>query len=311
MSSFLQLCKALLVVTAALSLASCSVLEWFQGTSEPVQKVAQEPAKSSGWNFSQQWQLDDTIPPISGINDNTFTLSGQCSFSPELTRALKERNKGVLLPVLEVAEDFTVAPDLEISANLYKALNQNIRLSGPGDSLELYQTVVAAVEHSCPANLTRDIDSCQFKKWMSFAGLGGSESIYDEDRLNHWYKKHKSVDYLVMNSAGLYNSKAMLNTRYSKHSRVITEQSDKVKNKSVRPFVGNVRFDWVAVEKNLSAPFTSKGFCSVSWVELDDMRRMKGLGWQPTDRLVKVSQFLLPHSISFMQQAMSTLTSHR
>ncbi|WP_153301560.1 hypothetical protein [Endozoicomonas arenosclerae] len=282
--------------------SSCSMLDWF-GSSQP-EESRSRAFQPSDWTFFHQWQLEHSNPALQTLlPDQGNTLTGQCSFSYELLKRLEDEPKGLLVPVIKVSNDLTLSPDLENSARLYKVLRGTFPLGGVGDSLTFYQTLLSSVEHTCPENMTRDIDSCQFKKWMSYAGLGGDESIYDESRLKRWYKSHSSLNYLVMGSSDLFNSDALLNARYSSNSRVITKQSPAVRDESIRPYVGKVRFDWVIPGNKGSKPFNSLGSCTLSWKELEEKRRINGPGWLDTEKLAKVNKALLPYFIEFMDEA--------
>lgn len=293
-----------LVMAVSMLLSSCSLLDWFRP--EPDKKKPVPVVKS--WNYRDQWRVEVDRLPVANVSaDNAMTLSGECSFSPELTRILDNQSKGVLLPVMRAADDLTLYPDLGASAKLYKVLDDHWALANVGDSLQLYQSLLSSIEHACPENMTREIDSCSFKKWVSFASFGGSDSIYDESRLERWFKSHKSVRYLVMGSSGLFTSKAMQSARYSENSRVISEQSDKKKSKYLRPYAGQVRYDWVAPGKSDDQLFKSLGYCQVSWAELDQKRRREGPGWLDTNSLYSVNKALTPYFIEFLDKAAAQL----
>ncbi|KEQ19766.1 hypothetical protein GZ78_07830 [Endozoicomonas numazuensis] len=284
--------------------SSCSVLDWFDTKSditEPVKPVVEKP---SDWTFFHEWQVENVNPSMQSLVPGaSMTLTGQCFFSADILERLESNSKGLLVPVIKVTNDLTLSPDLENSARLYKVLRSKFPLGGVGDSLTFYQTLLSSIEHTCPANMTRDIDSCQFKKWMSFAGLGDESSIYDESRLKRWYKSHSSLKYIIMGSSDLFNSDALLSARYSANSRVITEQSLSVRENNIRPYLGKIRFDWVVPGKDENKTFNSLGSCTLSWKQLEEKRRLNGSGWIDTESLVEINKMLLPYFIELMSDA--------
>ena len=293
-----------LVVAMAMMTSSCSIFDWFDSKPEASKSVKPVVEKPSGWTFFHQWSVENVNPSMQSlVPGESMTLTGQCSFSAEMLELLEAKPKGLLVPVIKVTRDLTLAPDLENSARLYKVLRSEFPLGGVGDSLTFYQTLLSSIEHTCPANMTRDIDSCQFKKWMSFAGLNDESSIYDEHRLKRWYKSHSSLKYMIMGSSDLFNSDALLSARYSANSRVITEQPMSVRDKSIRPYLGKVRFDWVVPANGGKATFNSLGSCTLNWKELEEKRRLNGPGWMETTSLAEVNKVLLIYFIELMSEA--------
>ncbi|WP_252176513.1 hypothetical protein [Endozoicomonas sp. 4G] len=303
MMSYFSITRRLcLVVAIAVMTSSCSVLDWFDNKPDASTSVKPVAEKPSDWTFFHQWRVDN--PPLQSlVPDEHMTLTGQCYFSADMLALLKSKPKGLLVPVIKTTRDLTLSPDLENSVKLYQVLRSQFPLSGAGDSLTFYQTLLSSIEHTCPDNMTREIDSCRFKRWMSYVGLEGKNTVYDKGRLTRWYTSHSSIKYLIMGSGDLFNSDALLSARYSENSRVITEQPLPVREKSIRPYLGSVRFDWVVPGSDGQKPFVSLGSCTLSWQELEQQRRLHGQGWMDTASLAEVNKLLLPYFIELMNEA--------
>lgn len=309
MGSFPMTVRICLVVAMAVMTSSCSLFDWFETKPDSSQSANTVLKKPSGWTFNHQWQVKNTNPSLKSLVPGEYmTLTGQCSFSADMLTLLESKPKGLLVPVIKVTSDLTLSPDFENSVRLYQILRSQFPLAGAGDSLEFYQTLLSSVEHTCPANMTREIDSCQFKKWMSFTGLGEENTVYDEDRLKRWYQSHSAVKYLIMGSSELFNSDALLSARYSANSRLISEQPISVREKSIRPYLGKVRFDWAVPGNGEQRPFISLGSCTLNWQELEKQRGLHGPGWIETTSLVEVNQVLLPYFIEFMSDATKAIS---
>ncbi|WP_257280450.1 MULTISPECIES: hypothetical protein [unclassified Endozoicomonas] len=298
-----------LLVAMATMTSSCTLLDWFESkpdTSESVKTVVEKP---SDWTYFHQWQVKNSHSALKSlVPHEDMTLTGQCLFSADLMALLESKPEGLLVPVIRVARDLTLSPDLENSVRIYQVLRSQFLLAGAGDSLTFYQTLLSSIEHTCPVNMTRKIDSCQFKKWLSYAGLGGESTVYDEARLRRWYKSHSYIKYMIISSGELFNSDALLSARYSANSRIITRQPLFVREKSIRPYLGKVRFDWVIPGNGGQKPFISLGSCTLSWKELEKLRRTNGPDWLDTTSLAEVNQILLPYFIELMSKATKAMS---
>ncbi len=295
--------KIIQVLVVSGLLSSCSVVDWYR--SDTV-KADTDIVKISnvGWSYQKNVpvNIDNTLLS-SGLGIDQASLSASCEFQPEVKRWLDAGERGVLLPAMAFAEDFTFAPDLSKSATLYKILDQHIRLGSASDSLRSYNMLLSSIEHTCPDNMSRDMESCQFRKWMSFTGFSSNDQIYEGSRIDRWLIKNSDVDYFIMGSAELFNSKAMLNSRYSAHSRVLTNKKSRVREKMVRPFLGKIRYDWVKFDESGSPLFTSYGYCEIHWSQLELLRAVKGSEWKTVEQFEAVSDFMFPHFIEFMNSA--------
>lgn len=256
-------------VMLSLVLSGCSWLNWFSDDkSEQQQKNT--PVQLEEWRFSQNWQLTDVPESASHFLGESVELRGHCEMSPKLLQTITSRQqRGLLLPLLRADNQQTLAPDLEASARFYKTLDHHLKLEPAGASLNFFQTLLASVEHACPENATREIDGCVMKGWLSVGGLFRNNSLYDWARLGQWMKSHSSTGYLLMSSADLYNSSAVLHTRYSRYGRVLTEADTSVRAAVIKPHVGNLRLDWVFTDFVARKKFVSQGYCQLDWAGKD------------------------------------------
>ncbi|UYM15210.1 hypothetical protein [Endozoicomonas euniceicola] len=298
--SFIRLTPVML----SLVLTGCSWLNWFsEDKSDSHRKDARAEA-SKGWDYSREWQFSGLPDSIAHVFASPVQLRGQCHFSPQMLQTLNDRSqKGVLLPVLKVAQQHTLAPDFEASVPLYKSLGNHLKLAPAGTSLEFFQTLLASVEHACPENATRKIDSCVLKDWISMGGLFGSDSLYDWDRLDQWVKSHDSVGYLLMSTSELYNAPAMLHTRYSPYGRVLTNANEPERLKAVKPYIGVLQLDWVATDFVSKKQFRSRGFCRLDWGESG-----KSLS---IPQKQAIQEALMPEFRQFMEKALQNLPIRR
>ncbi|WP_153766304.1 hypothetical protein [Endozoicomonas sp. OPT23] len=300
----------LLIISGLLT--SCSVMDFYQSDIIKVSPEQSEPLKASeaskvlenGWVYRENILVSsDDSGLLVDLGLEQVTLVASCQLQPEAKQWLDTAERGLLLPVMEFAADFTFAPDLGKSARLYKTLDQHIRLSSASDSLRFYNTLLSSIEHNCPKNMNREMDSCQFRKWMSFTGFSDNDRVYDSSRIERWLKKHADVDYLIMATAELYNAKAMLNSRYSARSRVLTDKKLRVREKTVRPFLGKVRYDWVQFNESSEPLFKSYGFCEIHWPQSQSLRTVNGRDWQTVAQFESIADFMFPHFINFMDNA--------
>ena len=296
--------RFLLLLLSAGLLTACSMIP---GWGDKDNRAERKKETHQGWHFTEQWQLQEVPRSITAVAGDKVTLKGECHIEPVIMRMTAEgQKKGLFIPLLTVDSDMTLSPDLENSARLYKNFRDHWRLASAGESFQFYQRMLSSVEHSCPENATRQVENCSLKKLMTLGGLVGQKSIYDTSRLERWFESHDSVGYLIMGPAERYNSNALLHSRYSPNSRVLTQTSRGEREKDVLPSSGQLRLDWV-VPQSSEPLFKSRGYCRVQWQELEQQRQKKGGSWLDVVELQKVNKALTPHFIEFLDRAWQTL----
>ncbi|MGI9277570.1 MAG: hypothetical protein ACR2PT_22310 [Endozoicomonas sp.] len=301
--------RFLVLLFSAGWLTACSMIPGF-GDKEELTERRKETRQN--WHFVEQWQLEEepdtiTTDTITSIAGDKVTLKGECHLEPAvLGMAAEGQKKGLFIPLLKVDKDVTLSPDLETSARLYKSFTDHWRLASAGESFQFYQRLLSSVEHSCPENATRKVENCSLKKLMTFGGLVGQKSVYDVSRLERWFDSHAAVGYLIMGPAERYNSSALLHSRYSPNSRVLTEASRADREKDVLPSSGQLRLDWVVPESSVPL-FKSRGYCRLQWQELEQKRQRKGGNWPGVMERQKVNKALTPYFIEFLDRAWQTL----
>ncbi|AMO57391.1 hypothetical protein GZ77_15585 [Endozoicomonas montiporae] len=285
-------------------LTGCSWLNWFDAGSSASHSQDTGAEFTQGWEYSRQWQVSGLPESISPLLESPVMVTGQCQMSPGMLKTLADPGqKGLLLPLLKVDKQYTLAPDVEASVPLYKTLDKHLALESAGSSLEFFQTLLGSVEHACPKNPTREIDGCVLKGWLNVGGLFSSDNLYDWGRLNQWAKSHGSVGYLLMPNAQLFNSPAMLHTRYSRHGRMLTKAGDKDRMRAVSPYIGVLQLDWVSNDFVKNKAFKRRGFCRLIWN-----------GNQKTFSIPEkqeIQEALMPEFRQFIRQALKHLPIDR
>ncbi|MET4695278.1 hypothetical protein V5J35_000891 [Endozoicomonas sp. NE40] len=291
-------------VLLSLVLTGCSWLNWFSEDKSDSHRRDGGVEIRQGWDYSREWQVSGLPDSVSDLFTGPVQLRGQCQMSPGMLQTLSDRSqKGLLLPLLKVGQQHTLAPDVEASVPLYKSLENHLKLESAGISLAFFQTLLASVEHACPENATRKIDGCVLKGWLSVGGLFSSDNLYDWGRIEQWMKSHDSVGYLLMSTSDLYNAPAMLHTRYSPYGRVLTKADESARIKAVKPYVGVLRLDWVSNDFVSKKQFKSRGFCRLGWEEAG--KRLS------TAQKQDVQEALMPEFRQFMDKALQNLPISR
>lgn len=277
-------------------LSGCSWFNWLSSDSESQRgKIS-----ASHWEFRDSWVADSSLPDSVYSSPEPLQIRGECRFGPEVLDVFAQKNKkGLLVPLLKAGGDKTLAPDLESSAKLYKSLNNHLNLTGAGDSLHFFQTLLAGIEHACPEHATREIDNCSLKDFLSMGGLLGSRKLYDWNRISKWQENHDRTGYLVVSTADLLNSSAMLHARYSPYGRVLTNADKNRRNADIKPYVGALRLDWVLTDYAQEQRFRSRGYCALGLPNA-----YHNLA---TDQLQSLHDALLPDFISFVEKALAQL----
>ena len=291
-------------VMLSLVLSGCSWLNWFSDDKSGNDQRKVKTVTQQDWSYSHKWQLTGVPESVSNLMGESVELRGQCQLPSHVVQHLGDRkHRGLVLPLLRVDKQQTLSPDLEASARLYKSLDRHLKLEPAGASLAFYQTLLASVEHACPENATREIDSCIMKGWLSMGGLFSSDNLYDWGRLQQWTKSHSSTGYLLMFNADLYNSAAMLHTRYSRYGRVLTKADVSVRTQAITPYVGSLRLDWVSNDFANKKKFVSRGFCQLHWG--NEQRELSAVQRQD------VREALMPEFMQFMEKAFQKLPMTR
>ena len=306
MTGLNNLIKSSQILIVCFMLTSCSLVGWYQSDSGNQKREVHSQAES-GWSYREilTVDIDESLPFIATVGGQARLIAA-CELEPEAVNWLKTGKRGLVLPALSFASDATFAPDLSKSISLYKTFDQHLRLNSASDSFGFYNTLLSSIEHTCPDNMIRDMDTCQFRKWMSFTGFSSSDRIYDTGRIERWLRKHPDVDYFIMGSAELFNSEAMLSSRYSSHSRVLTRMETAERIKLVDPFAGQVRYDWAKLDSG--SVFKSYGYCDIRWPEFESLAAVRNTERLTIEQRQAVVEFIFPHFIEFLDKAASELT---
>ena len=257
------------------------------------------PTTGENLRYSKQWTL--TGPPdVASVLSESTALQGQCEFSTGMLATLREADSGVLLPVMTLAPESSLAPDFAISASLYESLRRFIDLESAATSLNLFQSVLGSVEHACPENASRKVTKCTTKEWLDLVGLNQKSALYDWKRLERWFSSRPSVGFLIVPNASIYNGSAILHTRYSHHGRMLTNATDVDRLQAVKPLIGSLRLDWVPTNDLLNQKqFASGGYCQLDWSGQH--------GDVSLEQRQLVHNALLPEFITFMEKALQVL----
>ncbi|MFK0571280.1 hypothetical protein [Endozoicomonas sp.] len=277
----------LIALLATIWLQGCSWLDFFEDSG----RSFKEPSEL---RVQARWFSPDLPAEALSLSPDSKTITGQCTFQPELLSLLPSNPRGILLPMMAFGEEGQVTLDPVASKPVYKALQSTWLLGSPHDSLQLYQRWVSSVEYSCPDGLGRELSRCDMKPFHSLGGILGSESNYDLDRINNWLIKQESLRYLILPDLELLKSEAVLQFRYSPNSPVITRPAEPDFTQ-VTPFMLRQTLDWVLLDESsrlISEEFISYGHCSVTWYELEGLMASGENVELSFDQLNKVNMIL-------------------
>lgn len=292
-----------IVVTAIASLLLIACSSDNSGSSATKGK---QPSET--WSYQETWDQPDFPEEIASLVGGKVTIKGQCYFSKGLLLSDLTQKRTIVMPFLTVASDGSLAPAFKQSLTVYKALGRYFHLAPPLESVQLYQRWVSSLEHACPKGLSRNIAHCSLRNIYSM--VGGSPSLYDFERLNHWLTKNADNSFILMPNFSLLNSKAALSLKYSANSLPIVKKTVSEQVAMATPYLGKQSISWVALndQNQLDSELVSAGYCSVAWREFEQLRSINNLNDLTIESLNDIHQALTPTLIELISGALERMT---